>query len=109
MNHVGSSNNHWEDNLLKLVWEEMAQFFDVVKAKEFKRIEAKYRTSREVMYKVAEKVTEMDGYGQLKKDPPAQFSRIHISTFYLQNAGDCSSGNHGIGAFSARKVSPRRC
>ena len=50
-----------EDSLLKLVWEEMAKFFDVVKAREFREIEKKYASSREVMYKVGEKVTEFDG------------------------------------------------
>ena len=49
-----------EDDLLKLVREEMAQFFDVVNAKEFRQIELKYSNPRVIMYQVAEKVMEMD-------------------------------------------------
>ena len=35
-----------EDELMKLVREEMAQFFDVVKDKEFRKLEEKYSNSR---------------------------------------------------------------
>jgi hypothetical protein len=49
-----------EESILKLVLEEMAQFYDVVNDREFKQIEAKYASSRMVLYKVSEKIEEMD-------------------------------------------------
>ena len=49
-----------EDNLLDVVQEEMAQFYDVVKEREFANIRKKYASARTVMYKIAEKVQEMD-------------------------------------------------
>ena len=39
----------------------MAQFYDVVNDREFKQIEQKYASSRMVLYKVAEKIDELDG------------------------------------------------
>ena len=51
-----------EEAVLKLVLEEMAQFYDVVNDREFKQIEQKYSSSRMVMYKVGEKIEEMDKY-----------------------------------------------
>ena len=49
-----------EETVLKLVLEEMAQFYDVVNDREFKQIEQKYASSRMVLYKVSEKVEEID-------------------------------------------------
>ncbi len=49
-----------EDALMKLVREEMAQFYDVVNSKEFAQIEQKYASSRMVLVKVGEKVEELD-------------------------------------------------
>ncbi len=49
-----------EENILKLVLEEMAKFYDVVNDREFKNIEQKYASSRMVLYKVGKKIEEID-------------------------------------------------
>jgi hypothetical protein len=49
-----------EDALMKLVRDEMAQFYDVVKDKEFRQIEQKYSSSRIVLVKLMDKVNEVD-------------------------------------------------
>ena len=49
-----------EESMLKLVLEEMAQFYDIVNDREFKQIEQKYAGSRIVLCKVGEKIEEMD-------------------------------------------------
>ena len=49
-----------EEAILKMILEEMAQFYDVVNDREFKQIEQKYASSRVVLYKVGEKIEEMD-------------------------------------------------
>ena len=49
-----------ETDLMKLVLEEMAQFYDAINEKEFMQIELKFPSSRIVLYKVAEKVIECD-------------------------------------------------
>ena len=45
---------------MKLVRDEMAAFFDVVNAKEFRHIEQKYSSARTVLAKLAQKVDEID-------------------------------------------------
>ena len=45
---------------MKIVREEMAAFFDVVNAKEFRHIEQKYPSARRVLVRLAEKVDEID-------------------------------------------------
>ncbi len=57
---LASLSSEDEDGLMKLVRDEMAQFFDVVNDKEFRQIEQKYPGPRVVLYKVAEKVAEFD-------------------------------------------------
>ena len=44
----------------KIVRDEMAAFYDVVNAKEFRQIEQKYPSARSVLYKLADKVDEID-------------------------------------------------
>jgi len=55
-----TSNEHLQESLMKMVREEMAQFYDVVNNREFKEIEQKYSHPRMVLYKVAQKVEEFD-------------------------------------------------
>ena len=50
----------FQDSLMKLVRDEMAAFFDVVNAKEFRHIEQKYSGARTVLAKLAQKVDEID-------------------------------------------------
>ena len=67
---------------------EMAQFYDVVNDKEFKQIEQKYASSRMVLYKVSEKIEEIDkmrdsvskDLKRLEGSPPERF---------LNKAVDC--------------------
>ena len=66
----------------------MAQFYDVVNDKEFKQIEQKYASSRMVLYKVSEKIEEIDkmrdsvskDLKRLEGSPPERF---------LNKAVDC--------------------
>ncbi|TRY78378.1 hypothetical protein TCAL_01692 [Tigriopus californicus] len=86
INDLKSSSN--EANLMDLVREEMAQFFDVVNDKEFKQIEHKYPNSRIVLYKLGESVAQLDttregvtkGLTNLRESPPETF---------LNGAVDC--------------------
>ncbi len=78
-NSIKSTND--EEAMMKLVLEEMAQFYDVVNDREFKQMEQKYASSRMVLYKVGEKIEEMDKFrGQVRQDldflqgnPPEHF------------------------------------
>ena len=45
---------------MKIVRDEMAAFFDVVNAKEFRHIEQKYPSTGMVLGKLAEKVNQID-------------------------------------------------
>ena len=45
---------------MKILRDEMAAFFDVVNAKEFKHIEQKYPSAGIVLGKLAEKVDQID-------------------------------------------------
>ena len=49
-----------EKNILKLVHEELGQFYDVVNEKEYKEIQAKYPSSRIVLYKIFEKLEDFE-------------------------------------------------
>ena len=49
-----------ESSLLQVIHEEMAQFYDVVNNREFEQIRERYCNSRVIMYKVAEKIQEID-------------------------------------------------
>ena len=81
-----------EDALMKLVLEEMSQFYDVVNDREFKQIETRYSSSRMVLYKVAEKVTVFDDmrdnvFRELKRlQVRRRFIWAHFSKFRCSNA-----------------------
>ena len=49
-----------EDSLLEVVHEEMSKFYDLVNEREMAGVRKKYPNARIVMYKIAEKVQEMD-------------------------------------------------
>eukprot|EP00095_Tigriopus_kingsejongensis_P004239 maker-scaffold711_size108467-snap-gene-0.24 protein:Tk04239 transcript:maker-scaffold711_size108467-snap-gene-0.24-mRNA-1 annotation:"e3 ubiquitin-protein ligase shprh" len=77
-----------QEKLMDSVREEMAQFFDVVNDREFRQIEQKYPNSSMILYKIGEKVTEIDSAREnvvkkvqvLKESPPETF---------LNGAVDC--------------------
>ena len=69
-----------EDALMKLVLEEMSQFYDVVNDREFKQIELKYSSSRMVLYKVAEKVTVFD---DMRDNVFRELKRLQVRQVYL--------------------------
>ena len=58
--NAASGSHSDEDNLMTLVREEMAQFYDVVNDREFKQLEHKFPNSRVVMYKLSEKIEELE-------------------------------------------------
>ena len=66
---------------MKIVRDEMAAFFDVVNAKEFRHIEQKYPSARTVLSKLAEKVDQIDrtrdgvckDLRRLENSPPEAF------------------------------------
>jgi len=92
-----------EDDLLKLVHEEMAAFYDVVTAREFSEIRSKYPNSRHVLYKINEKADEIDTYrNKVMKDikllletPPEQFvnkavgCHLRVSTIAQKKKTTC--------------------
>lgn len=49
-----------EADLMKLVLDEMSQFYDVVNDREFDQIKEKYSSSITVLHKVVDKVSEFD-------------------------------------------------
>ena len=77
-----------EEAMLKLVLEEMAQFYDVVNDREFKQIEQKYASSRMVLYKVAEKIDELDGMRNRVCKDLVKLGSSHPEAF-LNKAVDC--------------------
>lgn len=93
-----------EESVLKLVLEEMAQFYDVVNDREFKQMEAKYASSRMVLYKVGEKIAEMDSsrdavnrdLKKLQDSPPEAFldkaveCHLRMSSVAQKNKEKCT-------------------
>ncbi len=56
----GNQEDASEDALMSLVRDEMAQFYDIANDREFGQIKQKYPNARMVLYKVSDKVEEMD-------------------------------------------------
>ena len=92
-----------ENQILKLVHEELAQFYDVVNEKEFKEIQQKYPSSRMVLYKIYEKLEDlekkrevvMNDMKELAESNPEQFlndavdCHLRISTASRKNKNKC--------------------
>ena len=92
-----------EKSILKLVHEELAQFYDVVNEKEFKEIQAKYPSSRIVLYKIFEKLEDLEkkrdvvmaDMKELAKSNPEQFlngaveCHLRVSTASRKNKSKC--------------------
>ena len=92
-----------EKQILKLVHEELAQFYDVVNEKEFKEIQDKYPSSRIVLYKIYEKLDDLDkkrdivmkDMKELAESNPEQFlnaaveCHLRLSTASRKNKKKC--------------------
>jgi len=77
-----------ENQIMKLVHDEMAQFFDVVSEKEFREIQQKYPNSRLVLYKIFEKLAELDKNRDVVKKEMKYLSETNPEEF-LNKAIDC--------------------
>jgi len=77
-----------EKQLMKLVHEEMSQFFDVVNEKEFKEVVEKYPNSRIVLYKIFEKLSELDKNRETVTKQMRFLSETNPDNF-LNKAIDC--------------------
>ena len=89
INSVSSSvSSREEESLMKLVLEEMSQFYDVVNDREFRQVELKYSSSRMVLYKVAEKV---DVFDEMRDKVCSELRRLQTSPAesFLNGAVDC--------------------
>ena len=77
-----------EKQLMKLVHDEMAQFYDVVSEKEFREIQQKYPNSRLVLYKIFEKLADLNKNRDVVTKEMKYLSETNPEQF-LNKAIDC--------------------
>lgn len=91
-----------EKQLMKLVHEEMSAFFDVVDEKEFKEVVEKYPNSRLVLYKIFEKLSDLDKNREAvtkqmkflsETDPQEFLNKVFDLLLMISDVTDCSSGH----------------